>query len=139
MGVGNHLRPARALQKLQQLVQHNLADTKLKGLGSSGRGEVRAASHFHGGRVFLAFDSDLSWSGRLNDLEATNVATGTVKWFNATKGFGFIQPDSGGKDVFVHISAVERAGLSSLNEGAKVSYEEVASKGKTSAENLRVG
>lgn len=68
-----------------------------------------------------------------------DVATGTVKWFNATKGFGFIQPDSGGKDVFVHISAVERAGLSNLNEGAKVSYEEKESRGKTSAENLRVG
>ena len=67
------------------------------------------------------------------------MATGTVKWFNASKGFGFIQPDNGGKDVFVHISAVERAGLSNLNEGAKVSYEEVANKGKTSAENLRVG
>ena len=53
------------------------------------------------------------------------MATGVVKWFNATKGFGFIQPDNGGKDVFVHISAVERAGLSSLNEGAKVSYEEM--------------
>jgi cold shock protein len=49
------------------------------------------------------------------------VATGTVKWFNATKGYGFIQPDNGGKDIFVHISAVEKAGLSSLNEGAKVS------------------
>jgi CspA family cold shock protein len=67
------------------------------------------------------------------------MATGTVKWFNATKGYGFIQPDSGGKDVFVHISAVEKAGLSSLNEGAKVSYEEVSNRGKTSAENLRVG
>ena len=67
-----------------------------------------------------------------------NVATGTVKWFNATKGFGFIQPDDGGKDVFVHISAVERAGLSNLNEGAKVSYEEKDNRGKTSAENLRV-
>ena len=66
------------------------------------------------------------------------MAIGTVKWFNATKGFGFIQPDSGGKDVFVHISAVEKAGLSSLAEGAKVSYDEVANKGKTSAENLRV-
>ena len=55
------------------------------------------------------------------------------------KGYGFIQPDSGGKDVFVHISAVEKAGLSSLNEGAKVSYEETENRGKTSAENLRVG
>ena len=53
------------------------------------------------------------------------MATGTVKWFNATKGFGFIQPAGGGKDVFVHISAVERAGLSNLNEGAKVSYDVV--------------
>ena len=51
------------------------------------------------------------------------MATGTVKWFNATKGFGFIQPDDGGNDVFVHISAVERAGLSSLNEGQKLSFE----------------
>ena len=68
-----------------------------------------------------------------------DVATGTVKWFNPAKGFGFIQPDNGGKDVFVHISAVERAGLSTLNEGAKVSYEEKKSRGKMSAENLRVG
>jgi CspA family cold shock protein len=52
------------------------------------------------------------------------VATGIVKWFNPVKGYGFIQPDNGGKDIFVHISAVEKAGLSSLNEGAKVSYEE---------------
>lgn len=67
------------------------------------------------------------------------MAIGTVKWFNSTKGYGFIQPDSGGKDIFVHISAVEKAGLSSLNEGTKVSYEEVSNRGKTSAENLRVG
>ena len=69
----------------------------------------------------------------------SSVATGIVKWFNAAKGYGFIQPDSGGKDVFVHISAVERAGLSSLNEGARVSYEIAANRGKESAENLRVG
>ena len=67
------------------------------------------------------------------------MAVGTVKWFNATKGYGFIQPDTGGKDVFVHISAVERAGLSSLNEGAKVSYEVMANRGKEAAENLRIG
>jgi CspA family cold shock protein len=67
------------------------------------------------------------------------VAIGTVKWFNGQKGYGFIEPESGGKDVFVHISAVERAGLGSLNEGDKVSYEVVTNRGKESAENLRVG
>jgi CspA family cold shock protein len=61
-----------------------------------------------------------------------------VKWFNATKGYGFIAPQGGGKDVFVHISAVERAGLSSLNEGATVEYDVVPNKGKESAENLKV-
>ncbi len=66
------------------------------------------------------------------------MATGTVKWFNAQKGYGFIQPSDGGRDVFVHISAVERAGLSSLNEGQKISYELVTEKGKTSAANLSV-
>ena len=67
------------------------------------------------------------------------MATGTVKWFNATKGFGFIQPDDGGNDVFVHISAVERAGMGSLNEGQKLSFESKpdSMRGKTSAENLR--
>ncbi|HEY5131990.1 MAG TPA: cold-shock protein [Bradyrhizobium sp.] len=67
------------------------------------------------------------------------MATGIVKWFNGQKGYGFIQPDAGGKDVFVHISAVEKAGLSSLNEGAKVSFDVVANKGKESAENLKIG
>ena len=66
------------------------------------------------------------------------MAKGTVKWFNATKGYGFIQPSSGGKDVFVHISAVEKAGLSTLHEGQQIQYEEVANKGKTSAEILKV-
>ncbi len=67
------------------------------------------------------------------------MPTGTVKWFNSQKGFGFIQPDAGDKDVFVHISAVERAGLQGLNEGQKVSFDTVADSrtGKSSAENLR--
>jgi cold shock protein len=65
------------------------------------------------------------------------LATGTVKWFNPQKGFGFIQPDSGGKDVFVHISAVERAGLSSLREGQKVSYDVIVDRGKEAAGNLK--
>ncbi len=66
------------------------------------------------------------------------MASGTVKWFNPTKGYGFIQPSGGGQDVFVHISAVERAGLSTLNEGQKIEYEIVSSRGKSSAENLKV-
>ena len=67
------------------------------------------------------------------------MSTGTVKWFNAQKGYGFIQPDDGGKDVFVHISAVERAGMYNLNEGQKVSFDVVKSpkNGKEAAENLR--
>lgn len=67
------------------------------------------------------------------------MANGTVKWFNGQKGYGFIQPEEGGSDVFVHISAVERAGLSTLREGQRVSYElERGRNGKTSAVNLRV-
>ncbi|MDO9459475.1 MAG: cold-shock protein [Alphaproteobacteria bacterium] len=67
------------------------------------------------------------------------MATGTVKWFNANKGFGFIQPDEGGDDVFLHISAVERAGMSNPDEGAKLSYEleKDAKKGRVSAANLK--
>ncbi|MCF3945750.1 cold-shock protein [Acidiphilium sp. AL] len=66
------------------------------------------------------------------------MSTGTVKWFNATKGYGFIQPDDGSKDVFVHISAVERSGLGRLNEGQKVQYEvQRGQQGKMSAENLK--
>jgi cold shock protein len=66
------------------------------------------------------------------------VASGTVKWFNGQKGYGFITPDGGGKDVFVHISAVEKAGVSSLAEGVKVTFDIVPNRGKESAENLRV-
>jgi CspA family cold shock protein len=82
-----------------------------------------------------------------NDVELASaterkidVAMGKVKWFNPAKGFGFIQPDDGGPDVFVHISAVEKAGYTTLADGAKVSYELQAGRsGKMSAENLRVG
>jgi CspA family cold shock protein len=76
---------------------------------------------------------------RPNDHQDMTMATGTVKWFNETKGYGFIQPDDGGKDVFVHISAVERAGLRGLNEGQKISYDVEADRrsGKESAANLR--
>ena len=67
------------------------------------------------------------------------MSTGTVKWFNATKGYGFIQPDDGSKDVFVHISAVERSGLSTLNDGQKITFDVVNDRrsGKAAAENLR--
>jgi CspA family cold shock protein len=65
------------------------------------------------------------------------MTQGTVKWFNSQKGFGFIQPDDGSKDVFVHISAVERAGMNNLNEGQKVSFDVVADRGKSAAANLR--
>jgi cold shock protein len=79
-------------------------------------------------------------NGHARNALEDKMATGTVKWFNGQKGFGFIQPDDGGSDVFVHISAVERAGLSSLAEGQKVSYEVKVDpkRGKSSAENLRV-
>jgi CspA family cold shock protein len=66
------------------------------------------------------------------------MATGTVKWFDARKGFGFIQPDDGGKDVFVHVTAVQAAGLRGLDEGQKVSFEVVRERGKEAAANLRV-
>jgi CspA family cold shock protein len=97
----------------------------------------------------LAFPSSSRTSITLASASAEYVArtrkdkqmqTGTVKWFNSQKGFGFIQPQDGGKDVFVHISAVERAGLHTLNEGQKVSFEVVADRrtGKSSADRLEV-
>ena len=78
--------------------------------------------------------------GITHNIEELVMALGTVKWFNPTKGYGFIKPDDGGSDVFVHISAVERAGYTSLAEGAKISYELKVDprKGKSSAENLRL-
>ena len=68
----------------------------------------------------------------------SDVASGTVKWFNATKGYGFIAPDTGGKDVFVHISAVEKARLDGLPDGAKITYDIISDRGKESAGNLRL-
>ena len=65
------------------------------------------------------------------------MSMGTVKWFNSSKGFGFIQPEDGSKDVFVHISAVERAGIQRLNEGQRVSYDVVSERGKSAAGNLK--
>jgi CspA family cold shock protein len=78
-------------------------------------------------------------SVRIHDVRAHPLNTGTVKWFNPTKGYGFIQPDGGGSDAFVHISAVERAGLDTLNEGQRVQYELVRGQnGKSAAENLQL-
>jgi CspA family cold shock protein len=92
--------------------------------------------------LLLAQPRPLSGRGRNGIVKRqqwrSTVALGTVKWFNSQKGYGFIQPQDGGKDVFVHISAVEKAGLSGLNEGQVVEYEEVPNKGKTSAEHLKL-
>ncbi len=66
------------------------------------------------------------------------MATGTVKWFNTTKGYGFIQPDDGGKDVFVHVTAVEAAGLRGLNDGQKISFDIISDRGKSAAGNLEL-
>jgi CspA family cold shock protein len=76
------------------------------------------------------------WSGHKGD---DHMASGTVKWFNTSKGFGFIQPDDGGKDVFVHITAVQAAGLNGLNDGQKVTFEVVRERGKEAASNLKLG
>jgi CspA family cold shock protein len=93
-------------------------------------------------RISLAFRAEIdpppAPDGGRVALKERTMASGTVKWFNAQKGYGFIQPDDGSKDVFVHISAVERAGLSSLNESQKLTYElERGQQGKTSAVNLQ--
>jgi CspA family cold shock protein len=76
-------------------------------------------------------------AGRMTERQA-DMAIGTVKWFNATKGYGFIMPEAGGKDVFVHVTAVQAAGLRGLNDGQKVSYDVAMERGKASATNLRL-
>jgi cold shock protein len=86
----------------------------------------------------LGFTHRTNYAVVVRFRQETRMATGTVKWFNPTKGYGFIQPQGGGKDVFVHISAVERAGLTSLNEGQTVQYEIESNRGKESAINLKV-
>ena len=98
----------------------------------------------HGSAVLLwsggqCVCSNVVASGTLKHAKRVAMATGTVKWFNETKGYGFIQPDQGGKDVFVHISAVERSGMRGLAEGMKVSYDVEADRrtGKESATNLK--
>ena len=78
------------------------------------------------------------WGGRTDRKTTHAMAIGTVKWFNTTKGFGFIMPQDGGKDVFVHITAVQAAGLRGLNEGQKVSYDVAMERGKAAATNLKL-
>jgi CspA family cold shock protein len=78
-------------------------------------------------------------SRTLRRITETKMASGTVKWFNKVKGYGFIQPSDGGKDVFVHITAVERAGMDTLVEGQRVSYDMVSERGKSAAANLKAG
>jgi cold shock protein len=87
----------------------------------------------------ICLSSRIAAGGSSRIRKGFSVSTGIVKWFNTQKGFGFIQPDDGSKDVFVHISAVQRAGLVDLNEGQKVAYEVVADRrtGKSSADNLK--
>ena len=89
-------------------------------------------------RVLLAQCRDRSSTVAIVIAKESNVASGTVKWFNGQKGYGFIAPDTGGKDVFVHISAVEKAGYDGLPDGAKVTFDVVPNRGKESAENLRL-
>jgi cold shock protein len=80
----------------------------------------------------------LRYLHNINQAKEQDMATGKVKWFNNAKGYGFVQPDAGGQDVFIHISAVEKAGLKTLAENQKVSYELTTERGKTSAANLQL-
>jgi CspA family cold shock protein len=99
----------------------------------SGHGAVAAADPKRTGGL-----ADYGLGLAAFERERQAMATGTVKWFNADKGFGFIQPQDGDKDVFVHITAVQAAGLQGLNDGQKVSYDVVAERGKQAAANLKL-
>src|SRR5262245_48238134 len=102
------------------------------------RGSTRFGSSQNPGCGAVRSDAVSRRSLETSSTRRQTMQKGTVKWFNPTKGYGFIRPSTGDKDVFVHISAVERAGLSTLNEGQTVEYELVTNRGKTSAENLKV-
>jgi CspA family cold shock protein len=125
---------------------HGLAKTLILLLCARAIGFGRSGRSLFQGRSFGPSKKPSCGAGRSERvrvdfdlrLRRPTMQKGTVKWFNPTKGYGFIRPQTGDKDVFVHISAVERAGLSSLNEGQVVEYELVTNRGKTSAENLKV-
>jgi CspA family cold shock protein len=106
--------------------------------GASFRFDACRTAHRRSSRTHEADAASprVSARGGIQRIKEAAMAIGTVKWFNSQKGFGFIQPDDQGKDVFVHISAVERAGLGSLNEGQKVRYEVVSERGKQAADHI---
>jgi cold shock protein len=111
------------MQQRTMAVINRLSDVKVPGQPSSQAG--------------IGLPPPRRYQFLIADLENSTMARGTVKWFNSQKGYGFIQPTGGGRDVFVHISAVERAGLSSLNEGQQIEFEIEENRGKSSAVNLR--
>ena len=119
----------------RRLGPYSLSDGSAAGLASCRPAAAKSFSEF----VVRSFTPDAERHGYYSLNESKMMTTGTVKFFNTARGFGFIEPEDGSKDAFVHISAVERAGLTSLNEGQKVSYElQPGQNGKSSAENLSI-
>jgi CspA family cold shock protein len=135
-------RPAPASDPSRTLGRHHdAARARYAEIGTtfSGAFSHMARPASRGAFSLIDLPRVVGYAGLSKLLETYEMARGTVKWFNSQKGYGFIQPQGGGgKDVFVHISAVEKAGLPGLNEGQVVEYEEVSNRGKTSAENLKV-